>query len=129
MAQRKINVVAMINNDMTGYPNPKDSQCVIGVTRDSGSKGVDQSLSDFMAVVIEGYTPCEPRDTFCNYACSDYASFAAAGYSSCFPQESGNYSPIHTQNDLPSNLDVDYALNFVRLDIGFIVELAYEAMF
>jgi hypothetical protein len=61
---------------------------------------VNQPLSGFMAMVAEGYTPRTTKSVF------------------------GNYSRwIHT-SDVASNLNLDYALNFVRLNAGFIVELA-----
>jgi len=62
----------------------------------------------------------------CGYACSDHASWDRAGYAAAFPFEApfGEANPYaHTDQDTIAILNIDHGLQFVRLGIGFMVEL------
>ena len=118
-AQEGTDVYAMMQLDMTGFPE-KGAPLEIGVTTD----GTDPALNSFLEKLISGYTDASPVNVTCGYGCSDFASWTANGYPSCFPQESGNYKPIHTKNDLPINLTPSYMVEFVKLALGYIIELA-----
>jgi len=105
---------------MTMYPG---SQRRIGVITDF----VDPSLTAFLRKVCTAYADIPFVDTRCGYGCSDHASWTRAGYPSCFPFEAdfGSANPrIHTANDLINILSVDHGAEFVKVAVGYTVELS-----
>jgi len=111
-------VAAMLQLDMTAYGNPP-----IGIINDF----THQNLTQFIRILVDVYTLVTWTDSRCGYGCSDHASWNRAGYPSAFPFETpfGSHSPfIHTANDLISTLNFQKAIEFAKLAVGFVVELA-----
>jgi len=108
--------------DMIGYFRP-GTERVINVITDFTSP----VLNEFIRKLVTAYTTTPIANGVCGYACSDHASWNKAGYNACFPFEagSGNTNPyIHTINDVESRLNFIHAMEFVRLAVGFAVEMS-----
>lgn len=105
---------------------------------------VDPTLTQFLRILIPAYTDLTIKsmyafiwtyapniviflDSKCGYGCSDHASWTKAGYRACFPFESafGEDNPyIHTPSDTWDKLNLEHGVQFIRLALGFVVELA-----
>jgi len=115
-------VAGMMQLDMTGYPNPSKKD--IGIVTDYTDKG----LTALVREMVNDYTPLKSGDFKCGYGCSDHASWNEAGYPSVIPFESSNMHAnrnIHTTRDTLETIDYDHALNFAKLAVGYVVELAH----
>jgi len=118
----QINVVSMLQLDMTMYPGGAGK---IGVVNDY----VDKDLTSFLRKIITAYSDIGFVDTSCGYGCSDHASWYKAGFSSCFPFESDFRSSnpkIHTNTDLLNILSLEHGAEFVKVALGYIVELSLD---
>jgi len=116
---RGINVVGMMQLDMTGYLGPG----VVGLVTDQ----VNANLTSFVRLLIDSYLDITWKNTICGYACSDHASWTFAGYRSTFPFETpfGQRNPyIHSAQDTISKLDPNHWLEFAKLGLSFLVELS-----
>ncbi|KAF6816607.1 bacterial leucyl aminopeptidase [Colletotrichum plurivorum] len=116
-------VVAMLNQDMVGYPG-RDGVERFGLVTD----WTDADQREFLKLVIDAYTDIPYEETVCGYACSDHASANRNGYPSTFVFETpfGNHNPyIHTPNDTIEHVSFDHALQHARMTTGFLYELAY----
>lgn len=123
-----VNVVGVLQLDMTNYNNgsPADMRIVTDFS--------NAALKTFFAELFDHYLAplglVRGTDT-CGYACSDHASWTAAGYPSAMMFEAGNasgaYFPwIHSVNDTLANMD-DSAANsakFAQFALAFLGELA-----
>jgi leucyl aminopeptidase len=122
--QQKGRVVAgMFQLDMTGYPIPGAPD--IGIVTDN----VDPDLTNLVRGLVTAYSTLQSGDFECGYGCSDHASWNVAGYPSAIPFEMSqmpDFSRIHTPNDKLETVDYDHALEFVKLAIGFAVEMAHQ---
>jgi len=119
-AAKSANVYGALQLDMTGWGGPIAD---IGVVGDY----VDVNLTSFVKTLITAYTELDWVDTRCGYGCSDHASWTRAGYRSAFPFEvifSSSNPYIHSANDIVSHLSFDRILEFAKLGLGFVVELA-----
>lgn len=118
-------IVAMLQNDMTGYVSPKDrSKPVMGVVGDF----VDPTLTAFIKKLINKYADLDYVDTRCGYGCSDHASWNKAGYRSAFPFEGkfGDISPfVHSTRDTIDTVDFEHMKEFGKLALSFAVELSH----
>ncbi|KAI8617183.1 hypothetical protein BC830DRAFT_1114805 [Chytriomyces sp. MP71] len=115
-------IAGMYQCDMTGYV-PKSRAPVVAIVTDF----VDPDLSDFLRKVANAYSGVSVVDTQCGYACSDHASWSKAGYASVFAFETEfkDHSPyIHTIEDTVDNVDFEHIGHFVRVALGFAVELS-----
>ncbi|KAI8966983.1 hypothetical protein BDF20DRAFT_830349 [Mycotypha africana] len=115
-------VVAMLQNDMTGYIGNNGE--VIGIVTDH----VDGKLTDFLKTLVDNYAAIPYVLTECGYACSDHASWLKNGYPSAFTIESafGDSNPyIHTTSDTIDKLSVDHMKEFAKVAVGFAVELSH----
>jgi leucyl aminopeptidase len=126
------NIVAMLNQDMTGYTAGYTSH---NMTPKFGviTNNTDASLTNFTRGIKEAYTDIEAIDSICGYACSDHASATRAGYPSAFvfKGEMGtvnDYRSIHTANDTIEILDFAHIVEHARFVVGFVVELAFAAL-
>ncbi|KAF9352105.1 Leucine aminopeptidase 1 [Mortierella sp. AD094] len=121
--KKNVDVLAMIQNDMTGYVGTKFAESY-GIVVDY----VDDELTELVRVYAREYGDIPVRETKCGYACSDHASWAKAGYRSAFAIE-GDFSDsnpyIHTANDDISHINFDHMKQFAKLALGFAVELGY----
>ncbi|KAG9302579.1 hypothetical protein G9A89_007283 [Geosiphon pyriformis] len=115
-------VIAMLQNDMTGYVGKKPES--FGIITDY----VDPQLTVFIKALVEKYAKIPWKDTECGYACSDHASWRKAGYPSAFTIESEFHDSnpyIHTSNDVIKNLDFNHMLEFSKLSVSYAVELSH----
>ncbi|RUS21925.1 hypothetical protein BC937DRAFT_91044 [Endogone sp. FLAS-F59071] len=115
-------VVAMIQNDMTGYIGSNGE--VVGVVLDF----VDPKLTEFVKKLVETYADIPWKDTKCGYGCSDHASWNKAGYPSAFTiesafEDSNHY--IHTSDDTIDHLSFDHMIEFSKLSVAFAIELSH----
>ncbi|KAG0303763.1 Leucine aminopeptidase 1 [Dissophora globulifera] len=121
--KKGVDVLAMIQNDMTGYVGTKFAESY-GIVVDY----VDDELTELVRVYAREYGDIPVRETKCGYACSDHASWAKAGYRSAFAIE-GDFSDsspyIHSANDDVSHINFDHMKQFAKLALGFAVELGY----
>ena len=123
--QRAVNVVGVLQLDMTNYKAPASTIDVAFVT-DRTNAAQNQFLRDLMGVYLPALTH---GNTLCNYGCSDHSSWNARGFAASFPHEStlGNSNPqIHRTTDTISlsGSNANHALKFTKLAITFVGELA-----
>jgi len=115
-------VVGMMQLDMTFYDGINNEN-VVGVVTDN----TDDSLNAFLRQLIDAYALIPWVNTVCGYGCSDHASWTSEGYRSVFPFESqfSQHNPyIHTEKDTLAYADLDHGLEFAKIGLGFLVELA-----
>jgi len=112
----------MLQLDMTAYIG-QNGENVIGIVTDY----TDSDENRFVRLLVDAYSAIPWVNTQCGYGCSDHASWTYAGYRSAFPFESqfSQSNPyIHTAQDTLANVDWAHAINFAKLGLGFVVELA-----
>jgi len=112
----------MMQLDMTIYPG-KSGNGVIGIITDY----TDPSLTAFVRLLVDSYSKLEWVNTRCGYACSDHASWYKAGYAASFPFEGpfSDSSPwIHTADDTLDHYSLEHGMEFAKVALGFIIELA-----
>jgi len=117
-------VASMMQLDMTLY-QPTAVNKIALVT-----DFVSSDLTAFLRTLVDTYCAVPWEDTKCGYACSDHASWNRAGYVSSFPFESkfNEINPaIHTKSDLVSKLNKDHGIEYAKLGLAYIVELAGTA--
>ncbi|KAJ2600136.1 hypothetical protein H4R99_003442 [Coemansia sp. RSA 1722] len=113
-------VVADLHFDMTGYPMDPPA---VGIVTDY----TDTDMNRFLRMIVKGYTDLPTKDFQCGYACSDHASWHERGVKSALPFENqyvdGNRN-IHTVNDTIDTVDFSHLLKFVKIALGFIIEVS-----
>ncbi|KAI6101929.1 hypothetical protein F5141DRAFT_1136446 [Pisolithus sp. B1] len=121
-----IQVYAMSQFDMTAWVKA-GTQEEIGVITDY----VDHLLTAFNKELIDAYLSVPYVETKCGYACSDHASWSKAGYPGIFTIESSfghaNHANIHTSHDridVSPEFSFDHMLEFSKLAVAFVIELA-----
>jgi len=115
-------IIGALQFDMTGYSGNNPSQ-PIGIINDF----VDSNLTRFVKILIDAYSNLNWADGTCGYACSDHASWFRAGYRSAFPFEtipSQSNPYVHTGADTLDKLDQKRLLEFAKIGVSYIVELA-----
>lgn len=115
-------VVAMVQQDMTGYVANKNDEHV-GLVLDNAN----ERLVRFLKVIIDAYVKIPYRETRCGYACSDHASAAKNGFPSAFILESENAKTnryIHTTMDTLDRLDFDHISEHVKISLATVIELS-----
>jgi len=118
--QQGIKVVGMMQLDMTMYHGTTNK---MGIVTDF----VNLDLTKFLRTLVTTYSDIGYVDTKCGYGCSDHASWTKTGVASCFPFETDFKdinSKIHTDIDLLNILDPVHGLEFAKVGLGFVVELA-----
>lgn len=123
-----VNVVGVLQLDMVNYND--GSPVDMGIVTDTSST----ALKTFMAELFDHYLlPLGlTRGTFtCGYACSDHASWTAAGYPSGMLFEAGNVSGVnypyyHKESDTLANMHDSAASSakFAKFALAFVGELA-----
>jgi bacterial leucyl aminopeptidase len=120
---RQIQMRGVMQFDMTGFKSPKDSSPLYLIADNTTA-----SVTDFTKQLLVKYLGMKNAAvTNCGYACSDHASWFRAGYPVAFPFESSmeNYNKtIHSGSDVTNILDMDHAMQFVKLGAAFVVEMA-----
>jgi len=113
-----IEVIGMVNFDMSGYLTADDRIAVI-------TDFVDPELSQFLRLLVDAYSNFDWVNRACGYACSDHASYHRGGYRASHAHEGRTSSPfLHTTSDTLSRLNYARVLEFSRLAAGFAIELA-----
>ncbi|MEZ5307644.1 MAG: M20/M25/M40 family metallo-hydrolase [Pyrinomonadaceae bacterium] len=118
------NVIGAMQFDMTNFTGVPSID--IGIITDFTNAAQNQ----FVHNLISEYLPeVNVVDTACGYACSDHAPWNSAGVPVSFPFESsfaGLNNALHTANDTisQSNSNADHAVNFGKLGLAYIAELA-----
>lgn len=121
--KENIKVIAMFQVDMTGFTS-KTKKEIIGVASDF----VNSKHVKFLKEVAYAYCKIPAIDTKCEYACSDHASWTKGGYSSVFTFETkfeDHSTFIHTANDDLTHVSFEHMAEFVKLVIGWTIELAF----
>ncbi|KAG0264632.1 Leucine aminopeptidase 1 [Linnemannia exigua] len=121
--KKGVEVIAMIQNDMTGYVGTKFAESY-GVITDY----VDPELTELIKVYAREYGDIAVRETKCGYGCSDHASWDKYGYRSAIATEAdfSDISPwIHGSEDDVTHVDFDHMKQFAKLSLGFAVELGH----
>jgi len=115
----KKKVIAMMQMDMTGYFKDKESIALI-------NDFTDPSLTDFLRKIVSHYTRLDSVDIKCGYGCSDHASWTKAGFRAASPFEDIDIENpyIHTPSDTFDHVDLEHSLEFAKVAVGFVVELA-----
>ena len=127
--QRGTNVVGVLQLDMTNFEGSSNDIYLIGDNTNSAQ-------NTFVGTLIDTYLAGLTRGTtFCQYACSDHASWHSRGYATSFPFEAHfrpnppppQYNPfIHTASDTlaQSGNNANHALKFAQLSAAYMAEMA-----
>ncbi|KAH7309842.1 bacterial leucyl aminopeptidase [Stachybotrys elegans] len=119
-ASNRVNVLAMLNQDMTGYSTSN----VIAVYTDY----VDSALTTYVQRLVPIYTSLRLVTDRCGYGCSDHAAARSAGYPAsyvCADTMSDSSPYIHTTQDTVQSSFYPHVLQHSRLTVGFLVEASY----
>jgi len=120
-ASLDIVVEAMMQLDMTMYG--ANASQTIGILTDY----VSPELTQFIRLVANAYSDYPHENTKCGYGCSDHASWNRYGYRSSMPFEtifSKSNPYIHSVDDTISRINFSRGIEFAKIAIGYIVELA-----
>lgn len=120
-AEMNEKVVAMLQQDMTGYVMDPENEH-IGVVTDYTT----QSLTEFVKRVIDSYLSIPYVETTCGYACSDHGSATKNGYPASFVIESEFKKTskfIHSTLDTLDRLSLSHMAEHVKLVLGTVFEL------
>ncbi|WP_187471033.1 M20/M25/M40 family metallo-hydrolase [Luteimonas viscosa] len=117
-----VEVVGVLQLDMTNYA--AGSQYAMRLMTDNSNP----TLQDFVARLFDSYLAplglTRGYDT-CGYACSDHASWTAAGYPAAMMAEPTFFNRLHTTTDTVAYLGARAAVsaNFAKLGLAFVGEL------
>ena len=122
------NVVAVLQQDMTGYAGSAEDVTIITDHTDAG-------LNAFVRELVDTYQPgLSWVNDACGYGCSDHAAWDDLGYRASFAFEArfGEHNPtIHSSSDTLATLgnSAAHAAKFARLAAAFLVETGIDALF
>lgn len=121
-----VKVGGVLNNDMTGYTEDEVTAYIVNGNDDY----VDAELVDLCYKLTENYTNLKLKDGRCGYACSDHFSWARYGYKAVCISEAtpkvGKLNPYnHSEQDVISNISIQYTLEHTKLGLSFLIELGY----
>lgn len=121
------NVVGVLQMDMTNYRAP-GATSDIRVMTDNSHPQLVQFLRDLFDAYLAplGYTRGESS---CGYACSDHASWTAAGFPAAMYDEGPFFPLLHTPDDTLEQLGgtAEHATIIARLGLAFMGELGMDA--
>lgn len=115
-------VYSMMQLDMTFYTKSGTTP-QFGIVTDY----VNADLTAFLRKLVSAYSTLKSVDTKCGYGCSDHASWTKAGFQACFPFETtfaNSNKNIHSTQDLIDKLDLNHGAEFVKVALGYLVELS-----
>jgi leucyl aminopeptidase len=129
-----VNVIGMLQLDMTDFKNPRPGSVDVGIIADT--RFVNAGQNAFVLRLLQTYFPSLTVDTtsVCGFACSDHASWtieagvpASFAFEARFREQAPN---SHTINDTLENVDATgaNAAKFSRLAAAYLVELAKGAI-
>jgi len=110
-------VFGMMQLDMTGYGNSQ-----IGVV----TNGVNAEVTEFSRKLITEYCKIKFVNRTLFGGSSDHASWQAAGYKACFPFEAQQNPNIHTARDTIDKLNMQNAIEWVKLGVSFVIEMSHN---
>jgi len=110
-------VFGMMQLDMTGYGNSQ-----IGVV----TNGVNAEITEFSRKLITEYCKIKFVNRSLFGGSSDHASWMAAGYKACFPFEAQQNPNIHTIRDTIDKLNMQNAIEWVKLGVSFVIEMSHN---
>jgi len=109
----------MLQLDMDGH-NPRNALVdTIGVVTGQTS----DDLNVFLRKLITAYCSTKQRNRGVA-GTSDHFSWILRGYKAVFPFEATQNPHIHTHDDTIDKLDFNYSKEFVKLAIGFLIEMS-----
>ncbi|KAI8837913.1 hypothetical protein BJ741DRAFT_602293 [Chytriomyces cf. hyalinus JEL632] len=119
-----IQVAGAYNADETGF-TPPGLPRKIGISRDF----VNPPLQAFVRTLVATYGGGDFKivDESCGYACSDHASWTRAGYAAAYLFDTPMKDApefVHSEYDAFENIDFEHLVRFVRIALGFAVELS-----
>ena len=108
-------VFGVLNFDMVMYHEAKPA---VGVTM---QEELNPELVAALKKLVETYSslPWEERHT----CCSDWKSWAQAGFPAANMRDDPSYPHYHRPGDTPDKLDASYGLEFAKVALAFAVEL------
>jgi len=112
------NVVGMLNLDVIGYH--VDGVNAIAIYTDFAH----QDLIRFLRILTMEYLEYGYQNNHCGYGCSDHASWDRNGFPAVFAGEAIDHPGMHTLDDTIQNMDFDQVIEFIKLAMGYVVELA-----
>lgn len=121
-------VKAVLNMDMVGYNAGHEAGSPVIALEGSYT---NTNLTIFTIDVIQKYSAAKIGIQKCHHMCSDHASAWNYGFPSAALRESAFLSNetgnqyVHTELDTMDHLDFDYMVEFVKVAVGFVAELAY----
>lgn len=111
-----VDVVAMVNFDVPGYYSGSDN---VGIYTDN----TNAALNRFLRSLVDEYLVFGWTDRTCGYGCSDHASWTNYGFPAGMPAEVVLHPQMHTAQDNMANVGFPQVSEFVKLSIGFMVEM------
>jgi len=114
----RTNVIAMMNLDVPGYSPAGTTN--IGIYTDH----TNAALNAFLRLVTDAYLTFGWVNRTCGYGCSDHVSWTNQGYPSSMPAELTLHPQMHTANDNLANVGFTQLREFVKLAVGYAVEIA-----
>jgi len=119
--QRGVNVVGVLQLDMTNYKSPNSAVDIVIITDRTNTP-----QNEFLRDLISTYLPLlAVGDSTCGY-CSDHASWTNQGFAASFPFEGISNPTIHTISDTlaQSGGNANHAHKFTNLAVAYLGELA-----
>jgi len=113
-----VNFVAMVNFDVPGYYVQGTNE--IGIYTDN----TNAALNTFLRLLTDAYLTFGWRNRTCGYGCSDHASWNSAGYPAGFPAEIVFHPQMHSIDDSFGSVGFTQVNEFVKLALGFMVEMS-----
>lgn len=112
-----VNVVSMVNFDVVGHQeNGKEA---VGIYTDNA----DEELSKFLRLLGQTYLKYEVSNETCGYGCSDHASWTIAGFPAAMAAEVKLNRKMHTSFDSVKSVSIPQVMEFVKLSVGYMVEM------
>jgi len=112
------NVIGMMNLDVPGYSPAGTTN--IGIYTDN----TNAALNAFLRLVTDAYLTFGWVNRTCGYGCSDHVSWTNQGYPASMPAEVVLHPQMHTANDNLANVGFTQLREFVKLAVGYAVEIA-----
>lgn len=120
--KKEIPVKAVMQFDMVGFRrDPADPRMWLFTDY------TDKPLTEFLAELITSYINVPVGRSQCGYGCSDHAIWNLYGIPAVFPNEMDFEhinEKIHTPEDTMDRLSPEHMVNFTKLGLAFILELA-----
>jgi len=117
-----VDILAYVNLDMIGYPNPSSPTALWWVYR-----GVDEALTDLGVELSYTYLGDDILINYSTGCCSDQQSFLYYGYpaASVFESSTATMNPnYHRPSDLPPTVNYNHAKRTTQMAVALLATLA-----